>query len=216
MRTMRQLTALAFMITLGTVSSFADQTNLAQDLGFELTGYQQGATATNGNIASTRIISVRLRTRDIMSALGSGTGMAFSKAAKLVVVTPLGGGPSSIQIRDGTATVDVTAFFGYQAKAGTVSASQTNLRTGRAAGDDFSIQSFILSDSPGYAPLTMHFDLRGMASENWATTPAQGTRSELTAEVTGSGDSNGNTVILRGIVRVHGYSLEVVSGGWTT
>lgn len=215
MRSILRAAVMALIAALGTSASLADETNVVQTLDFQLNGFQQGASKTNGNVISTRVAGVRVRTRDVINALSSATGVAFSKSASLVVVTPLGGGTSSIQIRDGTTTVDVTTFFSYQAVGGVVSASETNLRTGRAAGDDFSIQAFTLTDSPGYNPLGLHFDLRGLAEQTWTTT-AQGTRTELSAEVTGSGDSNGNTLIFQGLVRVHGYSLEILSGGWTT
>ena len=212
----KKVFAIFTLLAAGALPGLADQTNVVQHLSFQLMGLTQGPTVTNRNSVDTSVDFTRVGNRQVIQALGLATGHAFSRNADLVVVTPLGGGSSSIQVRDAGTTVDVTTYFTYQVLSGSVGNAQANLRTGRASGSNYFVEEFALIDAPGLVPLTLHFDVRGVASETWTTTPNQGTRSEVTAEVTGSGDNGGVVLILQGSVQVQGYSLEVVSGGWTT
>lgn len=217
MRNIIIVTAMAAVLGAGTAQILADQTNVVQNLSIQLVSYKQGQTVTNRNIVDTSVDQARIGNRQVISELGTATGNSFSQAADLVVVTPMAGGNSSIQVRDGTTVVDVSTYFTYQMVSGSVSHSIANLKTGKSSGVEYSVQEFGLMDAPGLAPLTVHFDVRGVAVESWATGGALGTQNDLTAEVSGSGDDGGNVLILRGTVRVRGYSLEVVPGGsWTT
>ena len=205
-----KILAMASLFVLGGRQTRADQTNLVQTLNIHLGGITQGPTETNGNIVKTSTTFEGVITADVIKQLGTATGNSFSSKANLVVVTPLPSGSSAIVIRDGTASVDVSSFFAYEVKSGFVSSSQLNLKAGRTSSTDYSIQRLALIDSTKYPSLSLHFDVQGVAVETSMTAPSTGTRADLDANVSGSGDQAGGVLLLEGTFRVHGYLLEVV------
>ena len=208
-----QFAVLAALFTLAVASARADQTNLVQSLNVQLFGFQQGSGTTNGNTITTRTEAVRVSTSDIINALGAATGKSFSSNAQLVVVTALPNGYSSIQVRDGANTILATSFFTHAEVSGSVGSSSRNTRSGKGSATDHSIQRFAMIDGNGYSPLSLHFDVQGITVENSVTTPDLGQRTELSAEVSGAGDSAGALLILHGSVRVQGRTLEVITSG---
>jgi hypothetical protein len=211
MKQIVKLTAIAALFVVSAAHTKADQTNLVQNLSIRLSGITQGQPETSGNVVRTSVAFWRVGTGDVIKQLGSATGNSFSDQAKLVVVTPLPSGTSAIVVRDGTGSVDVTSFFVYEQKSGFVSSSHANLKTGRSGSSNYSIQRLALTDSVAYSTvLGLHFDVQGVAVETSATSAAGDTRTELDAGVSGSGDENGNLLILEGSFRVYGHTLEVV------
>ena len=188
----------------------ADQTNLVQTLSVQLAGIKQGGASTAGNIVIKNVDTVRVGTDAVISALGAASGNTFSRNARLVVVTPLPGGFSSVQVRDGTVSVDVTGLFNHEQLSGSVGVSLANTRTGRSTSTDYSIQQFVLRDADGFAPLALHFNVQGIAADNSAASSNSGSASELSASVAGAGDRDGNVLILQGSITVKGHALEVV------
>jgi len=205
--------ALAAVICMGAAQAKADQTNLVQQLNIRLESVSQGASTTNRNVVRTGLDSGHVGTPAVIRALGAATGNTFSQQATLVVITPLQGGNSAIVVRDGSTSVDVSSFFVYEAKSGFLTVSELNLKTGHGNSTDYSVQHLALVDSPGYSPLTLHFDVQGMATETSVTTPDVPTHTDLDAAVTGWGDQGGTQLLLQGTFRVHGFSLEVVTQG---
>jgi hypothetical protein len=205
-----KIPALAALLLSTALQSKADQTNLVQHLSIRLSGITQGPTETNKNVVKTSADFARVGTADVIKQLGIATGNSFSDQADLVVVTPLPSGSSSIVIRDGNSSVNVSSFFIYEVKSGFVTSSQSNLKTGRTSSTDYSVQRLALIDSPNYPLLSLHFDLQGIAVEMSTTGPSMATRTELDASVSGWGDQEGKLLLLEGTFRVHGYSLEVV------
>jgi hypothetical protein len=84
-----------------------------------------------------------------------------------------------------------------------------NTKTGRAVEADYSIHRFSLHDWG--SPIGLHFDVQGIATENLSN--GANPQSELSADVVGSGDRNGQLLILQGSVTVRGRTLEVVPDG---
>jgi hypothetical protein len=205
-----KMAAMAALISLGVSETRADQTNVVQNIGIQLRGVQPGGPVTNRFSVTTGIAPARIDTRQVIQALGAGTANTFSGRARLVLVTPLDGGFSSIQVRDGNNTVDVTSFFAHDQLSDFVSGSVSNMFTGKISNLDYSIQRFALANS-GSASLSLHFDVNGFASET-SLSGLSGV-SNLELEVSGSGDLNGNLVILQGSIEVQGGRLEVVPGG---
>jgi len=205
-----KVAALAALIGLGVSQARADQTNLVQNLDVALVGVQSGGTVTNHNSVITGFTQVSLGTRDVINALGASTGNPFTKHAHLVSVTPLGGeGFSFIQVRDGGLTVDVTSFFVHQQLTGSVSGTVSSTARPRSVSLNYSIQQLALQDASGYAGLTLHFNVSGFATESLSSnSPSQAT--ELDIDASGSGDINGNLVILQGSINLSGGTIEVV------
>ena len=89
------------LMSLGIPQAHADTTNVVQNLSVQLRGVRPGGPVTNHNIVVTGIDRVKISTRQIIEALGVATTNAFATRARLVIVTPVGGGHSAVQVRDG-------------------------------------------------------------------------------------------------------------------
>ncbi|MFO1475926.1 MAG: hypothetical protein U1F98_04660 [Verrucomicrobiota bacterium] len=203
-----QIAALAAAAALLPAPSHADQTNLVQTLSVELMGVAQGPTVTNGGFVMTTTRYVPVDSRAIIAALRTATGTAFSPGSRLFVVTPLDGGDASIQVRDGTTTVDVTAYFAHETLSDTVqgSAWAGNWRSRRVVNTEYNIQRLVLQDAG--APVSLHFDVRGFAAQTSAGNAPGG---ELDIRAAGTGSRNGTPLILQGFIVVRGQALEVTT-----
>ena len=191
------------------------QTNLVQTLSIQLFGVSQGAPFTFGGTSGTNINSVRVDTRQVIQALAVATANTFSSTSKLVVVSPVDGGPVSIQVRDGSnAPVDVTAYIGAQELSGSVDGSVTTTRSRRTSVSvSYLISRFTLQDANGQT-LPLHFDVNGFTTINSSTGGFGGSQGPVTdANVSGAGDRNGNLLILQGSIEIFGRTLEVVETG---
>ncbi len=204
-----KITAVISALTLVAGSVLAQQTNLVQTLSVQLYGVKQGNTTTNGNVVVSNVGTATIGTGDIINALGAATGNTFSHAATLAVVTRLPDGWPDVDVIDGSNTVDVTSFVVIQPLSGSVDSSVTNTKNGRTSGNSYSIEQFTLQD--GYAPLTLHFNVNGVAVGTFSDSAALGQRTSVDASVAGSGDRNGNPLILEGTVRIFGDTLQVVA-----
>ena len=204
---------MAAVIAWAAANCSADQTNLVRNLEIQLAGVQQGDATTIKNTTTISVDKAFIDTGDVIKALGVATGNSFSRRARLVVVTPIPSGASTIEVRDGGNQIDVSAFFVQSHVSGTVGRSTSNTKTGRSEGSNYSYQEFSLVDPGGYTPLPLHYSVRGIGVENFSTPAIPGPRSELRADVAGAGDDNGALLILQGNIRVTGQSVEVVTGG---
>ena len=201
---------LAIMFGLGMAQGYADQTNVVQNVSIQLFGVSQGGTYTNRGFVVTMADMARVDTRRVIAALGVATMNSFSSTSRLVVVTPLGGGAASFQVRDGAATVEVNSFFTYEQLTDSVRSAFYNIRGGRSFNTDYSIQRLALQDSDGSPALPLHFDVRGFTTENSMNS---GGISDVRIDGAGAGDRDGNLLILQGNISVRGWALEVVPDG---
>lgn len=205
--------AVAFAVVTALSQAQADQTNLVQTLHVGLSAMKQGRTTTNRNTVVTSIDADRLDTRQIIGAIGSVTGNTFSRASKLVLVTPVDGGVSQVEIRDGDVKLDVSGFFVFEQIGGSVSRGVQFLKTGDTVQTTYSIQRLALQDLGGYPSLPVHFDVRGLAVDLQNSRDESGQFFDLNAEVTGSGDSNGSETVIRGVISISGGTVEIVPDG---
>gem|GEM_PF-7089180 len=186
----------------------ADQTNLVQNVGLQLYGIQQGTNTTRNNTVMNNVVIVPLETRRVIQALAVASGNTFSSTSKLVMVTALGNGAQSFQVRDGATTVDVSSYLSLQQTSGSVQASFTK-RNGGTLQTTYSINRLVLRDGGGLVALPFHFDVSGFASE----TSQNGMPGDEFVGADGVGDAGGNLMILQGSIRLFGHTLEVVAGG---
>jgi hypothetical protein len=198
----------ATLLALGVAQSYADQTNLVQNVSIQLLGIKDGDTFTRGNLIWTTVDVVRLDTRRVVQALGGATGNSFSPAARLVLLTSVGNSPQ-FEVRDGATKVDVTRFFVYQLWSGMVHSGVVNTRTGRSMSTDYSIQRLALVDGEGYPPLTAHFDVNGFTTQ---TSVDDRPGDDVQINGAGPGDRNGDVLILQGEIGIFGHTTEVVAG----
>ena len=131
-------------------------------------------------------------------------GNSFSRTARLVVITPVLSGNSSVAVRDGGNSTDVSSFFILEQLGGSITSYVVNTRTGRSSSTVYSLQHFALQD--GYSSLNLHFDVRGIATDN-----SLNAVDELDADVSGAGDRSGASLILQGSLSIRGHTLEVVA-----
>jgi len=212
MKNTMKFTAMAALASLAAVQAWADQTNLVRNLDIQLVGIQQGETTTSKHITTTTVDKVRLDTSDVINAIGSAIGSTFSRDAQLVVITPLPSGTVKIAIRDRGNSIDVSSFFVQSYLSDVVGRSTANNRTGSSNGSNYSVQAFALQDVEGYQPLALHYAVSGVAVENFSIPAIPGPRSELSADVSGTGDNAGALLILQRTLRVHGQTIEVLPG----
>ena len=190
------------------------QTNLVQTLSIQLFGVSQGGPFSFGGTSGTNVNGVRVDSRQVIQVLGAATGNTFSFASRLVIVTPVDGGNSKIQVRDGSnAPVDVTEYFNAQEISGSVDGSITTTRTRTSTTSvSYVIARFALIDASQTLPL--HFDVNGFTTINSSTGGFGGPQGPVTdANVSGAGDRNGNLLILQGSIEIFGRTLEVVQTG---
>ncbi|HWC59497.1 MAG TPA: hypothetical protein VHC44_07360 [Verrucomicrobiae bacterium] len=190
------------------------QTNVVQNLSVQLFGVSQGNAFSFGGTSGTNVNNVIVGTRQVIQALGTATGNSFSFSSRLVVVTPIDGGSSQIQVRDGSnAPVDVSHFFSMQELSGSVDGSVTTTRPARSTSVSYLVARFVLADADGQT-LPLHFDVNGFTTINSTSGGFFGSQGPTTdANVSGSGDRNGNLIILQGSVDIFGRTLEVVTTG---
>lgn len=187
----------------------AQSTNVVQNLNIQLFGISQGGTSTFGRTVTTNVNLAQLGNRQIIQALGTATGTSFSQLSRLVVVTPLGGGYTSVQVRDGNnAPVDVTRFFVLEPWSDSINSGVADTRTGRSTSLNYEVLHIALVDSD--VALNLHFNMSGIATVNGTSAPNTTPSSTIDANVSGSGDRNGNLLILQGSVDIFGRTLEVV------
>jgi len=208
-----KLAALATLLSLAAMTAGADQTNLVRHLSIQLIGLRQGDSSTTRNVTTTSVDRVRVDTRDVIDAISAVTGVKFSAQAQLVFITPLPNGYPSVAIRDAGASTDVSPFFGYEKVSQAVGKSTANAKTGKYAGSSYSIQRFALQDFEVYGALPLHYNVSGVAVEEFSNAANPGPRDDLEADVSGAGDNGGELLILQGKIQLHGYTLEVVAGG---
>jgi hypothetical protein len=208
-----KLAAVAAVLAMALAQARADQTNLVQTLHVRLTGLKQGGTTTHGSVVITSVEDERIDNRRIIEAIAAVTGNAFSSASRLVLVTPVEGGASAIEVRDGAAKVEVTGFFVFEQVGESVTWSLENTRTGNSLQTIHSIQRFALQNFSAHAPLDLHFDVRGAGLERINTNSRSGSRLGLRVDAAGNGDSLGAPLVLRGSITLSGQTLEVVAGG---
>jgi hypothetical protein len=210
MNRITKLLSLAAFVALGTTQTWADQTNLIQDLNIQLLGYKQGSTSTNRNTVTTSLDAVRVSNRDVIAALGTATGTTFSKSAKLVIVTPLPSGTPVIQVRDSGNSVDVTSYLSFTQQGNALTTSRISLRNSTGSSTVYSVQSLSLIDPTG-GTTALRFTVQGVAESTAAITSNAVPDTETDATVTGVGESSDTTLILQGAVRISGHKVEVVS-----
>src|SRR5882672_8218703 len=95
-----KLTAVTIVFVTAFTQAQADQTNIVQALHIHLSAMKQGGTTTNRNVVVTSVDTDRLDTRQIVGGIGTVLGDTFSPLSRLVLVTPVGGSTSSLEIRD--------------------------------------------------------------------------------------------------------------------
>src|SRR5215472_9019151 len=107
MKTTVKLAVIGSLLALG-CGTLKAQSNMVQTLTVNLTGVQQTGDGTSS--------PAKITNKEILTALsGGGTNGTFSSRARLMTVTPIGGGTTSVIVRDmvghGNVDTDVSGNF---------------------------------------------------------------------------------------------------------
>jgi hypothetical protein len=192
-------------------------TNVVQTVSFLLTVFTEGEVVTNGSVVTKPVLKLKIATKDVIEALGTGTGNNFSAKAKLILVTPLDGDESSIFVQDGTNKVDVSELFSVDDVGSTeVQGSSENTISGAKTATDYSIIRLRLRDHDTQI-LPAHFELSGLSTDKSAGIVIggiiRGKSHQITLNLAGTGDFTDGTgthsFIATGTVTVTGKTLSV-------
>jgi len=193
------------------------QTDEVLVLNIQLTTVSQGPTTTNrAGVVSTSVQVHRITSKDVIQVLGAATWNTFSSNAQLVLLTPTNDLDAwTVQVRDGNNQLDVSGFFAHQPGALEVGSSSFNPRLATGSGADYGVDSFSLQDQGGYAPLTEHFSVSGLTITSLRGVVRRGQVvgqvGRVDAQVSGTGDNNGNAIVIQGSIHAVGNSTEVIT-----
>lgn len=193
------------------------QTDEVLVLNVNLDAFSQGSTTTNRTSIVTPALVSEVTSRDIIQVLGVATGNTFSRKARLVLLTPTNDLEDwTVQIRDGSnAPVDVTGFVGHQKGSPSVTSTWVTKANGNAGEVEYSVDGFSLHDQAGFPTLSLHFNVSGftVSSSKGAVKNrvVVGQIDRIAAQVSGSGDSNGNPTVITGSIHAEGIGTEVVT-----
>ena len=197
----------------GTAPLFGAQTNLVQTLQINLTAYTQASVTTNGTVISSTADSTKIQSSDVIQWIGAATSASFSPKAQLLFVKPLPDGDSSIVVRDGTNSVDVSQFFSHEVSDPRITQGKFDTSTGVGVGREHSLQSFGVSDSSA-GTLASHFEVSGLARATFVGVVSKGvalgSAYSFVADVAGNGDLNGTPAIVAGTISGLGKKIEVL------
>src|SRR5215471_7226850 len=106
MKTTVKLAVIGSLLALG-CGTLKAQSNMVQTLTVNLTGVQQTGDGTSS--------PAKITNKEIVTALSGGGTNTFSSRARLMTVTPIGGGTTSVIVRDivghGNVDTDVSGNF---------------------------------------------------------------------------------------------------------
>jgi hypothetical protein len=211
--------ALLMAAALQTAPAQTTNIDAALVLNFNLNAVSQGPAVTTSAGVSTDVQVSRITSRDIIVVLGAATGDTFSPKARLVVLTPTNDLENwLVHVQDGTKDVDVTGFIAHNPGSASVGSAWVQRRTGAAGGTEYSIDGFGLQDQAGFPALSKHFSVSGFT----ATTArgevnrrgqVVGVIDSIDADVSGTGDSNGELLIIEGTLDADGIGTQPVVTG---
>jgi len=203
----------------------AAQTCLAQTqtdevlvLNFDLTALSQAAVTTSSDGLMSEVQVTKITSKSIIQVLGTALGINFSHKSKLLALAPTNFLDDwTIQVQDGTnVAVNVSGFFGHQPGFPSVGGAWINTKTGVSGVTDYSVDSFSLQDQGGYPTLTTHFSVSGFTILDSRTVlnrkgAVVGQDDNISAQVSGTGDNQGNPTVITGSVSAEGVGTETVT-----
>jgi hypothetical protein len=196
----------------------AAQTNAVQTINLQLTLLTQGESQTNGpatNIITATVTKTSVATKDVIGWLGTATTNDFSAKAKLVRVTHFNAvtNETTIEVRDGTNVVDVSAFFSDTTSSEKVDESILNTETGLRTGKQFENLRLVLTNAPPFN-LVAHFNVFGSGRLSFVSVTSGKTvlvADEITAaSLAGRGAGpDGVAGLMTGSIMINGTMREV-------
>lgn len=221
-----KMAAMVALFAVGAAQAQTSQTNLVQNLSIQLSAVEQAgpvAVPLSDRIWEQRpgnpfppliSVAVTVDTRQIIQSLGAATTNTFSSGSKLFFITPMDGSTPFIQVRDGSATVDVTKFFSLQTMSEVIRNSSIRQNSTRVTETDSSIRQLALRNSSGYPALAVQFVVSGFATVTSTSPDGIAFQPRDTfINASGTGTNSGQYLVLHGFIRLFGTRLEVVTTG---
>jgi len=212
------LIAAAVIAACCSIPARAAQTNAVQTINLQLTLLTQGPFQTNSpatNDITATVTKTTIATKDVIGWLGTATTNDFSSRAKLVRVRHFNAATNetTIEIRDGTNSVDVSAFFSNTFSSEKVDESIYNRATGLRTGKQFENLHLELTNAPPHN-LVAHFNVFGSARLSYVSVASGKTvlvADEINAmALAGSGAGPGGVPgLMTGSVNINGAVREV-------
>jgi hypothetical protein len=215
------LASLGALLAVGTAwtsqaqTNVITQTNVTLDLDFYLSTVAQGTVTTNHDTVVDSVVFGSINEASIISELGTSTSNNFSRRAELWLVIPTKAPDDwSVVVRDGTnSPVDVTGFFTYAPGTNSVGRTTVSTTTGGVSDTEYSIDRFGLHDQTGFPALSTHFHVSGFTITTTravlptAAADVAGEIESINACVDGTGEQDGNLIIIEGIVTARSEDL---------
>lgn len=194
------------------------QTDFTEPLSICLTATYEGSAGTNDGVATQSVITTRLTSDDVISALGTSLGMSFTGHAELLLTEASNG--LTVAIQDGTnPPVDVSPYFAFNASSNTVasvSAFSFRMHGPIVTSNVFGIETFALQNASTSNTVAWHFDVSGLTDATTTVFDAGGTNSatrfSLKADVAGTGDYNGQFAVFQGSISAGSFGFDEFPG----
>lgn len=219
MTTLSKIISVATLIVAGAAQTgFAQtQTDEILVLNIDLTAVSQGPASTSDGILSDVQVT-RITSRSVIQAIGASLEQTFSPRALLEVIAPTNVLDDwAVQVQDGTnAAVNVSGFFVHVPGFPSVGGAWLNNRTHESGTVDYSNDTFMLQDQGGLPTLTQHFNVSGFTVLNSTAVLNRkgvvvGQNDTISAQVSGTGDNQGNQTVITGSITAVGVGTETVA-----
>ena len=188
------------------------QDNLAEELNIDLSVTIAGPALTNAAGVFRPAKTIRLDKSDVIAALGKSVGTTFSPKAQLSLALT-GNGEELVTVTDATnGLVDVSGYFSFDTASNRVESVSFSRYAGAVRTNVLALETFGLQDRGNSKPLPWHFSVTGVSETECDGVNSRGTGTSflMTAEVSGSGDYNGEFALFQGSIRAdpaHGLIL---------
>jgi hypothetical protein len=192
MKRTAQIAVIGALLAVGIAQSYAQSAFVVSQLNVSLSGFSGDDTTAT---------AVKITNKDIITALNdSSSGFGFSKSAKLLIEVPADGGSPSFVVRDGGTDTDVSDFFSINSNGFVSNGKQ-----------QYEIFELSFENGQGTA-----FDVNGFTTSKIGTVNGKDTGklddqvTGLTSTVSGTGEVDGTSAVLKGTVKASGAKGEML------
>ena len=207
------LSALA-LLGMAQARATAASTNIVQNISFEFTGYEQGATnSPSTNFTVIAVDTFKFGTKDVIASIGQALSTNFSSKARLVYITRVNVNTNinALEIRDGSNRVDVTSFFVGSGRNTNdlVRSLLINKKAGLSIGVGYSTYRLVVTNVPPASLSVNGFAVAKHATLHDKLTGLTLGVDTLNASLAGTGtDTNGIPFVTTGTLSVVGSIVE--------
>lgn len=192
MKRTAQIAVIGALLAVGIAQSYAQSAFVVSQLNISLSGFSGDSSSAT---------AVKITNKDIINALNdSSSAFGFSKSAKLLIEVPADGGSPAFVVRDGGTDTDVSGFFGTDS-SGLVSNGK----------QQYEVFFITFDNGAGTA-----FDVNGFSTAKIGSVNGKDTGklddqiTGFTATVSGTGEVDSTSAVLKGTVKASGAKGEML------